>query len=737
MIGKGKDDEIPTFHRLFGDIPLHFPWLSFSDDRLEKNFIRSRAATNCRRMALGLMLPVVLYLLLGMVDYLVQGKGIESIPIIVRIFFDIPMLLIFAAISFFHLSFRLSTFITSLAPILAAIGNFLIVANVDNPTVYMIEIYMIVFWVFTTSGLSFKYAMISGTLTALVGAAEVLVAKDVSVISTNFHLLWIISAILLAALPGYLIEMFTRKSFANIVALKKAEEVIAAKEVQMRVAMENMPGGMFMVGENLNFRVVNNQYKEIFDFPDEAVRVGEPMSNAVRFRAERGDYGSGDVDQLVENRLNKYREGAVLHIVELLPNGRHVEFHIRPTGEGEMVGIATDITERKQAEEELASKEAQLRMAMENMPGAMVVVDHDLNVILVNDKYKEFYGDSDGLVAPGESMRDILKNEIDRGVLSGSGTPAEILEERINSYRPDSTMTFEDRTPDGRHIQLTRTPAPEGHTISVVVDITERKKAEVELNDAYDVISSSIAYASRIQRSVLPDDSLFTTLLDDHFVIWEPRDVVGGDIYWCKLWGNGLLIILGDCTGHGVPGAFMTLISTGALENALSEVVHGHVGKLLQRMHQVVQLTLGQHMDGGQSDDGMELGICYLTPDMDEIVFSGARFELHCIEDGNVTTTKGTKSGIGYHGIPHAQEYEEHVIGDLEAKSFYMTSDGLTDQIGGEKGRMFGKKRFKEVLLSNCDKPMSDQKDAAFQALLSYQADETRRDDVAVIGFKI
>jgi len=570
--------------------------------------------------------------------------------------------------------------------------------------------------------------------------------------------------------------------------------------------------------------------------------------------------------------------------------------------------------ERKIAKDELATKEAQLRMAMDYMPGAMAVVDSELKIVAVNDTYSEYFGDPEGLIAPGASMPDILKSEIDRGLLGGVGSSAEILEERIKSLKPERMVVFEDRSLDGRHIQLSRTPAPDNHSVTVAVDITERKHAEQALqkqteliqllhttavsanqneeidialqecldaickfnswpighvyrsrpnapgilvsaniwhmddperfetfrqvteqtsfkqgvglpgrvfasgkpewvtnvvNDpnfpraqvaddigikagfampvlvgddviaimeffaaeafepdqdllsvlanisaqygrvverkraeeaitsAHNLITASINYASNIQRSLLPASASLDAVFSDHFVIWEPRDVVGGDIYWMRKWGNGTLLILADCTGHGVPGAFMTLIATGAIDNSLKEVPVGQVGNLLQRVHQLVQNTLGQDGTEGVSDDGLELGMCYLMPDSDQMIFSGARFDLYQLEDGELTTTKGTKSGIGYRGIAHDQEFEEHQIDDLSGKSFYMTSDGLVDQVGGERTRMFGKKRLRELLLDVQSKGMKDQGDAIYQAMTEYMGSQTRRDDVAVIGFRV
>ena len=116
--------------------------------------------------------------------------------------------------------------------------------------------------------------------------------------------------------------------------------------------------------------------------------------------------------------------------------------------------------------------------------------------------------------------------------------------------------------------------------------------------------------------------------------------------------------------------------------------------------------------------------------------FSSARFDLFLVENGEITVIKPTKSGIGYRGIPFDQEYSEHHINLMEGQAIYMTSDGLLDQVGGERGRMFGKKRFKKLLLDVQDISMSEQKQAIHQALIEYQGSENRRDDVAVMGFK-
>jgi serine phosphatase RsbU (regulator of sigma subunit) len=269
--------------------------------------------------------------------------------------------------------------------------------------------------------------------------------------------------------------------------------------------------------------------------------------------------------------------------------------------------------------------------------------------------------------------------------------------------------------------------------LNIMEDIDEARKTAA---DALEIISGSINYASHIQQAILPDETLFNRF-SDHFILWEPRDVVGGDIYWSVPWNGGLLLALGDCTGHGVPGAFMTLITTAALDRAKSEAKEMNIAGIVARMHQLVQRSLNQHQKEGTSDDGMELGLCYLNDAMREMIFVGTRFPLFVVENGDVTEVKGDRKAIGYRSVPHDQQYTERRIQLRPGRRFYMTSDGLLDQVGGPKRRGFGKKRFKQLLLSLTEVPMKQHSERISEALLAYQGRESRRDDVALLGFQI
>jgi|GEM_PF-2921220 len=397
-------------------------------------------------------------------------------------------------------------------------------------------------------------------------------------------------------------------------------------------------------------------------------------------------------------------------------------------------GIIRDITERKEIEDKIRRQEGYLRAIIDNIPMVIILKDKEGRHLTVNSYYE---------VATGMPPEKVLGLRDDEFLPEEIGKPIQEMDRKIMAA--GEPKTFEESVPDpnGKMRDYLTTKAPilglDGQSETLVIaalDITERKEAESKLSEAYDVISSSIRYASRIQQAVLTGEEMLRSVMSDYFVIWEPRDVVGGDIYWCRPWGQGILVIAADCTGHGVPGAFMTLIAAGALDRGMGEVEPGQLGALIRRMHLVTQFTLNQHGGAGGSDDGLELSACFIDIDTDSLVYSGARLPMYIVENSEVMELKGTKSGIGYRGIPPTQEFEEISVALRGGQRFYMVTDGLIDQIGGERRRTFGKKRLKALLLDIQDLPFDEQKQKIVSDLADFQGGETRRDDVTVLGFK-
>ena len=254
------------------------------------------------------------------------------------------------------------------------------------------------------------------------------------------------------------------------------------------------------------------------------------------------------------------------------------------------------------------------------------------------------------------------------------------------------------------------------------------------MSEANRQIVESLHYAGRIQSAMLPAEEAIRNATDDSFLIWEPRDIVGGDFYWHHKIPGGSVIIVGDCTGHGVPGAFMTLISCGLLDRILRSGADRPC-QVLQKLHIAVQDLLGQNRDDGDTDDGLDAGVCFVKPEEGRVVFAGARLSLFRASGGVLSEIRGDKAGLGYRRYGADTNFTDMSF-DLKAGDrFYMTTDGLIDQIGGERRRAFGKRRFLDAIGETLDSPMNQQAVRLSETFKTFQGSEKRRDDVTVLGF--
>lgn len=267
------------------------------------------------------------------------------------------------------------------------------------------------------------------------------------------------------------------------------------------------------------------------------------------------------------------------------------------------------------------------------------------------------------------------------------------------------------------------------------------------------LVMESINYASVIQKSFLRSSREdMAASLSDYFMHWEPRDKVGGDYYFCKKFEDGFFIALIDCTGHGVPGAFMTLIMASFLDHILLEDNRHDPAAALSTMNCKVKTALGQinnainegsrfslSANRDQSDDGMDTAFCWVSIASEKMVYAGAKTPLFFIEAGasEVTVIDGDKKGVGYVDTPMDYQWTNKEIKLNKDMCIYLTTDGIIDQIGGSKNIAFGKRRFSNLLLENYQLPMQQQNDVVIQAFYDYQGKQRRRDDVSFLGFRI
>ena len=247
-------------------------------------------------------------------------------------------------------------------------------------------------------------------------------------------------------------------------------------------------------------------------------------------------------------------------------------------------------------------------------------------------------------------------------------------------------------------------------------------------------IMHSIEYASVIQRAVLKPSRDALARFDDAHLVWQPRDLVGGDFYLVEQHQDGWFVALGDCTGHGVPGAFMTLIASQVLNQALLRVGPRDPGRLLQEVSGGVKALLGQTTEQravAESDDGLDATFLWFERATRTLHFAGARVALHLLAPGQpLQLVEGERAGLGYVDTGLDQHWPTHVVDLAPGTLVFVTTDGLIDQIGGPKSIAFGKRRVRELLTTHADAAAPALASVLLDALAQWQGEQPRRDDL-------
>jgi class 3 adenylate cyclase/transcriptional regulator with PAS, ATPase and Fis domain len=272
-------------------------------------------------------------------------------------------------------------------------------------------------------------------------------------------------------------------AYTDITARKHAEKEVAQKEAELKVALDNMPGALAYTDEQLNIVVCNDRFADMYPVPRELLQRGRPYPELLRYLAKCGYYGEGDVKAMVAKRVESLRNPSGKTFEDRLPDGRVYEIYRRRAAPGGTVTVITDITGLRQAEERLAHTQAELHVALDNMPGALAYTDEALNIVVCNDRFAEFYPVPPELLQPGRPYPGLLRHLAEQGYY-GEGNVDALVAKRVESLRNPSGATFEDHVPDGRVYRIGRRKTNTGGTVTVMTDITELKAAEQQLLQA-------------------------------------------------------------------------------------------------------------------------------------------------------------------------------------------------------------------------------------------------------------
>jgi serine phosphatase RsbU (regulator of sigma subunit) len=265
--------------------------------------------------------------------------------------------------------------------------------------------------------------------------------------------------------------------------------------------------------------------------------------------------------------------------------------------------------------------------------------------------------------------------------------------------------------------------------------VTDRTKEIAEKNKE---ITDSIQYAKRIQEALLPAKADIYKSLPNSFVLFKPKDIVSGDFYWYGERDNKLILAAVDCTGHGVPGAFMSMIGFNFLSQIVQEKGVTEPGEILGKLHKEVTNALQQNNLDSGNNDGMDISICCIDKFNKSLQYAGAyRPLIRISKEGNVTKIEGDKFPVGGSQFDASRKYKTHTVNYNEGDACYMFTDGYADQFGGPSGKKFMLKNFYKLLEKINNESMKKQEDLIQNAFESWRGKTEQVDDVLVIGLKL
>jgi len=272
-------------------------------------------------------------------------------------------------------------------------------------------------------------------------------------------------------------------TYTDISARKKAEKALAEKERQLRTALNNMTDGIFALDKDLRLTLFNNRYFEFINLPASIATIGMPFENVVRIAASRGDYGPGEIEEQMQNRLAFFRSPDRDNTEITVDNGRRIlEYRKAPLAAGGAVIVVSDITERRRAESEIGLKEAQLSAALESMSAGIMLIDKQFKVQLFNDAASTLYQFPKDIVRVGTPLQALIRIRAERGDF-GDGRPDELAKARFEGFQRGELGRFIDTVPGGRTLDVFRAVTPDDDIVVVFHDITDRVRSEEKLRE--------------------------------------------------------------------------------------------------------------------------------------------------------------------------------------------------------------------------------------------------------------
>lgn len=414
--------------------------------------------------------------------------------------------------------------------------------------------------------------------------------------------------------------------------------------------------------------------------------------------------------------------------------------------EPHIYAVVRDISERKKLEKNLSNEKEKLQLLFDNLPIPMILFNQKENKIqYINSKLTELlgyklcdiavYDDWFSKVYPDETYRaEVIKFWEDEVKLAAE-------ENRVIKPHIVKTTT---KNGEKKIVEFHSLSFGEDYGIALLIDMTDIKQYQIDLENINKHTQESIEYASLIQHALVPENKMLKKYFEDYFVIWHPKDIVGGDIYLFEELRDKkeCLLMVIDCTGHGVPGAFVTMLVKAIERQIIAKIendrsIEVSPAYILSYFNKTMKKLLKQENDESISNAGFDGGILYYNKEKNLIRYAGAETPLFYIQNDELKVIKTDRHSIGYKKSNANYKFTDYELIIDTQTQVYITTDGYLDQNGGEKGFPYGRRKFQKLIEENYNKKFVDQQEFLLNELQSHQGEEERNDDITVIGFSI
>ncbi|MEQ8926102.1 MAG: PAS domain S-box protein, partial [Fulvivirga sp.] len=514
--------------------------------------------------------------------------------------------------------------------------------------------------------------------------------------------------------------------------LEEQIEEVNRTQNRMQLLLENASEVITIYEEDLSVRYISPSVEPILGYTQKEM-IG--VSDADKVNKEHVAEFKGMFKSLLEHP----DEQITIQYEYLTKEGNYIwiestgtNFMSNPAIHGLIVN-SRDITERRRAEQEQRMR-SKMQALSENSLDLITRLEDDA-ISYINPVIEEYTGKgpSDFLNQKIKEA-DLAQNVLDKWL--------EIIEEVNSTNKKVATeMDFPSEMGD-RVMQVNAIPEFDDNeklesVLVVSHDITERKLIELEIQNKNKKIADSINYAKRIQNAILPNNNVINKVLPDSFILYKPKDVVSGDFPWYVKIGDDIYMAAVDCTGHGVPGALLSLIGYFLLNDIVRSRKISDPGIILDQLDEGVTTTLRQDQDDSKTKDGMDIALCKINTATRKVEYAGAHRPLYVVKKGEMEEIKGNKFAIGGGIYKNQTNFTNHKVELKAGDSFFFCSDGFPDQFGGPENRKYGPKRLREKIMEVHNMPMKEAYVKFDNHWTNWMGEEKQTDDVLLIGIKL